>query len=77
MLGAYMPSATLTDMGKKKEAPKVADADRKKVGISVRFDAALLERIDAWCRSQEFKIDRTEFLEVAARKLIEEKEAER
>lgn len=68
--------ATATLDGMPKTTNDDGKGDRKKVSISLRMDPDLLAEIAEFCESQEFKIDRTEFLEVAARRLLDEKKRE-
>ena len=45
----------------------------KRKSISMRIDAALLDRLDRFCSSQDIPLDRTAFIEVAIRRLLDKK----
>lgn len=68
-----MSVSTLLVMADKKTK---SSASRKRKTISLRMEADLLERLDAFCEAQDFPIDRTTFIEVAVRQLLDEKAVE-
>lgn len=62
-----MPTATLVRMAKHQRK----QSEKKRIGISIRIEAELLERIDEFCASQPIPVDRTAFFETGARRLLE------
>jgi hypothetical protein len=69
-----MSTITLHGMATRKNEAKGSEKKRK--GISLRVDADLLDRIDRFCESQPIPVDRTAFLETAARRFLEAMERE-
>lgn len=64
-----MIADTLHVMAKKQNEK----SNLKRKSISMRIDAALLDRLDKFCESQDIPLDRTAFIEVAIRRLLEKK----
>ncbi len=69
--------STINRMPKK---PDQSDAGKhskpKRVSVSIRMREDLLRELDEHCEAQEIPIDRTAFIEVAVRRLLDQRAGE-